>query len=386
MRFLPVAVLVAACGAAPRRETSPQQPIPSRDLSTAKPPAPKVQHEPRDPRVVDLDIIRITANPIGTTEDVVASADLFHQATDAAKAGRFDEAHALYRRIVTEFPESQYAPISLFDIAAIADKEGDLEATYATLRELIAKYPQAHESIEGHLYIAALQADHDAYPQAAATLAEVLARPNLTYADRVEAFARRGYIELMQHQLDAADASLQLAIEEARKAPHLDDTYYLAMASYYRGEVTHERFTESPVPAPAPGHDDELVNALDAKRALAVQAYDRWRESLGFQQAYWATAAGYQMSQIFVELWEAHVKAPYPPHIAASARPTYVTEVHARVHEDLAKALEGHRANVELAKAYGVATEWSRASAAETVQITDLLAKEAAGVLVTPSE
>ena len=55
-----------------------------------------------------------------------------------------------------------------------------------------------------------------------------------------------------------------------------------------------------------------MVADLEAKRVLAVKAYDRWRESLGFKHAYWATASGYQMSQIFVELWEAHVKAPYP--------------------------------------------------------------------------
>ena len=58
-----------------------------------------------------------------------------------------------------------------------------------------------------------------------------------------------------------------------------------------------------------------MVADLEAKRVLAVKAYDHWKEALGFKQAYWATASGYQMSQIFVELWEAHVKAPYPKRI-----------------------------------------------------------------------
>ena len=128
-----------------------------------------------------------------------------------------------------------------------------------------------------------------------------------------------------------------------------------------------------------------MVADLEAKRVLAVQAYDRWKESLGFKQAYWATASGYQMSQIFVELWEAHVKAPYPKRIDAATRPKYVAEVHDRVREHLEKALEGHRMNVELAKAYGVETTWSKGSEQQAVKVMELLADDSAGQYVTPS-
>ena len=91
------------------------------------------------------------------------------------------------------------------------------------------------------------------------------------------------------------------------------------------------------------------------------------------------------MSQIFVELWEAHVKAPYPKRIDTATRPKYVIEVHERVKEHLDKALEGHRMNVELAKAYGVDTVWSQASAKKAGEVMELLAREGAGQFVTPA-
>ena len=91
------------------------------------------------------------------------------------------------------------------------------------------------------------------------------------------------------------------------------------------------------------------------------------------------------MSQIFVELCEALVKAPYPQRIAVATRPTYVADVHTRVRGDLEKALEGHRMNVELAKAYGVDTPWSRGSEQQAVTIMELLAKDTAGTYVTPA-
>ena len=49
--------------------------------------------------------------------------------------------------------------------------------------------------------------------------------------------------------------------------------------------------------------------ALDLARSWTA-TYPR--ESLAFKHAYWATAAGYQMSQIFVELWEAHLPGVDP--------------------------------------------------------------------------
>jgi tetratricopeptide (TPR) repeat protein len=373
----------------PKKPTTPKaEAIPADDIAVAKKDVAPLGGDgglvAKDPRVVDLDIIRITANQKGVGGDAemtsVASADLFRQANDAAKLGGSNDAIGRYRQLVDAFPDSIYAPVALFNIAALYDKQGDMVATITALRELIQKYPQARESVEGHLYIAALQAETKHYADAVKTLDEALARTNLTYADRVEAFARKGYAQLELKQYDDGDASLQSAIADWRRAPNIDDPYYIAMAYFYRGEIAHRKFAEAPVRLP----DDQLVADLEAKRVLAVQAYDRWRDSLGFKHAYWATAAGYNMSQIFVELWEITVKAPYPTKLAVGERDKYVAEVHQRVREHLEKALEGHKMNVELAKAYGVETSWSRGSEQKAAQILEMLQQDAKGSYVTP--
>ncbi len=378
MRFLWIIVLAACGGAVTKPETLPR--APTRDLAAARQSAPKAQAKDaaaQDPRVTDLDIIRIT--PGDGTPDV-ATADLFREANDAAHAGATEHALAVYRRLVTEFPESKYAPTSLFDIAAIYDHRGDYPATVATLRELVKAYPTSRESVSGHLYIAAVQAEHNDYADAVTTLDEALARGSLTYADRVEAFSRKGYCLLELHRDAESEAALNSAIAEWKQAPPIEDVYYAAMAHYYLGELAHRQFTDAPLRLP----DDQLVADLEHKRQLAVIAYDRWKEALGFRHVYWATAAGYQMSQIFVELWSATVKAPYPAHVAPTARGTYNAEVHLKSREHLEKALEGHRMNVELAKAFGVDTAWSRGSAQRAAQVMELLAKDTAGQYITP--
>src|SRR5512143_672693 len=116
MRSLLVLVLLAACGGPPKQSTLPVQKTsvaPAHDLAAAKATPPPVGDSSshlvaKDPRIVDLDIIRITASQRGIggepQMDHVATADLFRQATDAAKGGETERAITLDRQIVTEFP------------------------------------------------------------------------------------------------------------------------------------------------------------------------------------------------------------------------------------------------------------------------------------------
>lgn len=398
--FYYVAALVIGCGGRVNAPVSPQRSAhaaqrPAIDLARAKGGAasgdsgagtdPRILPRQGLPRVVDLDIIRITASTKGVGGDVtaehVATADLFKQANELAKAKSTERALAIYRQLVAEFPDSQYAPVSLFNIAAILDARGDLEATLATLADLVARYPDSRESIEGHLYIAALQAEHRRWADAIATLDAALVRTSLTFSDRIEAFARKGYVLMEVQRYSDAEIALESAVAEWRKAPHVEDPYYIAMATYYRGELAHRAFTDAPARLP----DDTLIADLEHKRVLAAHAYDYWKQSLGFRQPYWGTASGYQMSQIFVELWTATVTAPFPARIDSGTREAYVIEVHDRVREYLTKALEGHRMNVELAKAYGVQTEWSVGSAQQAEVVAGLLANDRPGSFVTPT-
>src|SRR5262245_13253558 len=96
MRYLALVLIVAACGA-PQRPLPSVAATPAHDLAQASAAAPRGSDhgtalDAKDPRVVDLDIIRITAHARGPGGDPeltsFASADLFKQANEAAKAGR----------------------------------------------------------------------------------------------------------------------------------------------------------------------------------------------------------------------------------------------------------------------------------------------------------
>src|SRR5438552_5984269 len=100
MRVAQLLILLAACGGHASSPTLPKPApaIPADDIAAAKTGATHTDGgklAAKDPRVVDLDIIRITATSKGLGEHeatAVATADLFREATQAAKAGRTQEA------------------------------------------------------------------------------------------------------------------------------------------------------------------------------------------------------------------------------------------------------------------------------------------------------
>jgi TolA-binding protein len=388
---------LAACGGRAPRTAAPASPpaTPATDLAGA-PSDPTAAGggdrrtgtggvTPRQAAVQDLDIVRLdVVGRDASGEPIVearAPAPLLEKGNAALAAGKQDEALGHYRALVSDFPESKLAPVALYNVGLVFESRADWNGAIAAYRDLVTRYRTGRDSLDAHLRMAALQAEHRMWRDAVVTLDEVLARGEVTHADRIEAYARKGYVQLEQGDLAASQQALEGAVAAWRRAPRIDDPYFIAMAHYYLGEIAHRQFQAAPLRLP----DDQLERDLAAKEQLAVAAYDRWKAALGFKQAYWATASGYQMSQIFVEFWKAAVAAPYPQEMDTRARDQYVVEVHSRVRHNLEKALDGHRMNVELANAYGVATTWSEASKAQAAEILNILAKESRGELVKPA-
>jgi len=297
---------------------------------------------------------------------------LLDKGNQAFKDGKLQDAASFYRALVAEFPDSALAPAALYNIALVHEKEGAPDDAVRAYLELAASYPDAQEALEGQLRAAAILADREKWKEAGDVLDAIIARDDLSREARIEAYARKGYVQIEQGALDAAEPTLGEAIATWRRASRIEDPYYIAMAHFYLGEIAARRFDKQPVRSA----DEALSADMRTKRELLMKAYGHWKEALQFKQAYWATAAGFQMSQIFYDYWTAAVAAPFPDGMSVEARPAYTAEVRARVRENLTKALDGHRANVELAEAYGVTTSWSEASKTRATEILAILDRE----------
>lgn len=385
-------LLAVACGpkprpAAPAPTEASTSLAPADDLKDATPGAPAAEGDTNtrpgtgasDPKHYDLEEIRLTASASG---DITATApsQLLDQAKAALDAGHPQEAIALYRTLAVDFPTSKLAPAALFNVGVILENLGDSAAAITAYRDVVATYPIGRESLDAHLRAASLEAEKKDWKGAERTLREIDLRKDVSNLDRIEVQARLGYVLLMQDRADDARVALEAAIASWRKATRIDDRYYIAMAHYYLGELAHRDFEKVLLRSA----DTMLKADLVKKEELAAQAYDRWRQSLEMKDPYWALAAGYRMSHVFMELWLMAVRAPLPDGLDPAAKSIYAVEVHDRVRRHLHTALDGHQMNVKLAGAYGVENAWSEASKVRAAEIAGILARESKGEIVVP--
>lgn len=396
MRAALLLLLLAACGPSIGRSARPAAPtptaasttlVPATDLAGAKPASPSGDATPETragtaadgPRHYDLEEIRLSPGPGG---DLTATAptELFDRAKAALDAGKPMDAIGLFRRLAADFPTSRLAPSALFNVGVVYENLGDITTAIAAYRDTVVAYPTGRESLDAHLRAASLEAERKDWKGSERTLREIIARTDLSYTDKIEVNARLGYVLLEQTRPDESRAALEAAIAAWKKAPRVDDRYYIAMAHYYLGELAHREFGKILLRSP----DTMLKADLVAKEELAARAYDRWRLALEMKDPYWSLAAGYRMSHVFMELWLTAVRAPYPDGLDPAARGYYAVEVHERVRRHLHTAMDGHEMNVKLAAAYGVTNAWSDASKVRAAEIAGILARESKGELVVP--
>lgn len=381
------AALASACGA--RAASTPARGPETGQGAAAPAPEQAGAPESAPERVYDLEALRIEVvgkSADGEPELVAYDAQaLLDAGNDALARGRADEAAAHYEKLVREFPASRLVAAALYNLGLAHEARGEHDRAIALYRRVAEDETLARgerDAVDARVRMAAVLAELGRWSEARAALSALLARNDLTHADRIEGLARLGYVALEQQDYVAAETHLRAALDAFEKlTTRLESLYFVAMARYYLAQIPHRQFRARPMRLP----DAQLERDLAAKAELVALAYDRYVETLGVHDAYWGTAAGYQMSQIYKELWDDITSAPIPSQLSPEAAGYYVNEVHARVRPMLEKAMAGHLRNLELARTYGAETEWSAASQTRAAEIAELLARETSGTPATPA-
>jgi tetratricopeptide (TPR) repeat protein len=370
------AATTAACSARAPKPTTPAPPQPEpqaeRDL-------PHYQGEP-----IHLQARR---DPGGEISYEVRDARTHLLRGNAAMAEqRHDDALGHYRSLVEEFPGSSLTVAALYNMGLAYEAKGDPDHAVDSYRRLLAAHPEGPDSVDAHMRIGAVLADAGRFAESAAALEQLMARRDLSKHNQVEGWARLGYARLEGGDPAAAAEVLDRAVDEwqvLRKYGDndADDDYYAAMAHYYEAQIAHRQFLDHPI---RPERDRRLAD-IEARGALLRKANDRYADAMRIGQPYWATAAVYQISEIYKQMWDALVTAPPPADLAGEQLEVYRKELHAESRQLLETALTLHSKSVEMARLYQVDNRWSRASAARVAELGRILAAEATGQLHTPT-
>jgi tetratricopeptide (TPR) repeat protein len=346
---------------------------------------------PRPARVSTVDVepmrVEVTRGDGGSRVEVFDARDLFDRAASALAADRYDEALALYDRLVASFPGSPLVAPALFNAGLALEGKGALDAAVARYLEVNRRARTTRHGLDAIIRASAVTAELRRWSDALRLFDQLLARRDLAAADRIEIQARRGYV-LLEAGRDveaevALNAALELAQRGARGRPGTL-RYFIAMARYYLAEIPRRQADAVRLDLP----DDRLERGLEGKAKLVLFAQRRFEDTIRQGDLYWATAAGYQLGAMQQEMWRALIAAPIPRHLAPDAAAIYTAEVLALARAHLDKALAAHVMNRKVADHHGARTPWSDASGERIVELTDLIAREArrpAGTDVSPS-
>jgi len=319
-------------------------------------------------------------------EQVVAydARELFDAGNEALVAGRYDEALARYDDILGDFSDSHLAVPALYNAGLAHEGKGDWDGAIARYRVIVERETgEPRDIIDAQVRMGAVMAELERWPDAAAAFEDLLERDDLSPADRIQGLARLGYVLLESKDYAGAEEVLRSGLgyyAEIVDSTRLPTDYYVAMCQYYLAQIPHRQFSAIPIRMP----DAQVVRDMEAKADRLLIAHDRYLKTVEIGNAYWATAAGYQIASMQKEFWDALVVAPIPPQLPVEAHDYYVQQVHEKSRQFLHKALDTHRKNVELSDRAGISSPWIDASRREAAVIADILAREEGGEIVLP--
>jgi tetratricopeptide (TPR) repeat protein len=326
---------------------------------------------PKQAQSVEMEPMVFQAHPSGEVE-LVDAASIFERAGAAYRDQHFDVATQLFDRVVSEYPDSRYVVPALYNAGLSLEAQHDIDGAIARYRRITVEHKDHKDVLDAWYRMGLVFSDAKNYAAAADIYAQILGRKDLSLPDRIEAMARRGVAQFAQKDLIASERTFRETLAWYRgheTEERLDNDFFLAQAAYYLGEVAHAQYRALPVRLP----EKQLAKDLEAKARLLLVAQSRFIDAMKVNHVEWATAAGFQIGELYREFYDDIVGAPVPPELKGEARDVYQEEVRKQVKTLLQKAISIHEKNVLMAERLGEDNEWVRRSNQQMEQLRKLL-------------
>jgi tetratricopeptide (TPR) repeat protein len=370
-RLVAATIVLAACGPAAisQHKTTPDDKDP--------------------PKTIVLEPLRIDA--ISTDQGVVTrisdARGLLDDGNDALMQRKYDQAILTYGQLIRDFPDSKLVIAALYNTGLAYEGKNEWEKAADQYRDLIARNPpKNHPDLLNSQYrLGAVLAENGHYAESAKVFESVLDRDDLPPADRIEALARLGFALVETKDYVGGEEILRSAIayyREVSATTRVENDYFVAMAQFYLAEIPREQFEVVPLRYP----EQQMVRDLDQKSQLFLLARDRYVKTVEFKNAYWATAAVYQIAFMYKTFWDNWMAVPIPADFNEAEQKEYVKQVNEQptLRKLLEKSLIWHERNVAMAKDARVHTGWAEQWDKDAVEIRKIMARQQKRDYLTP--
>ncbi len=324
---------------------------------------------PTPPETRPLEELRIEAavTEEGVAFEAYSAEDLFQEGVRRSRSGECLEALPLYDRVVRQFTSSRFAPPSHYNAALCLKEQGQPEQAAARFEQLLREYPTTIDMEHARFQLLELYVDLGSFVDGHQVAERLLAAPDVTPDERVEAMARQSQLLLAAGEAEQAARKAREILSYARLRPSDDrviETYFLAAANYVLAETIRLRSEAIAIPLGSIGSQRAV---LEERAQLLLNAQREYFDTIRHTHPHWAAASGYRIGAMYDDFWNAIMSAPVPPAdppVPESERDFYESEYRNSL-ASLAKPLIRHsirywELTLVMVERTGVETEWTR--------------------------
>lgn len=366
------------------------------------------------PQTVEVPELRVVAQPIGPDGLEVYDAEtLFQRALDLLDGNAWADAASYFERLIREFPDDRRVILAHYNraVAYIHLERGD-EAV-AAVDKYLAMLPDTasdKDKLDGRFKRGQALAVAKRYEEVV-ELFDTMLGEELTPEDRIEALVDAGVGHYMlgvddaegPHRYTAEYRFLEARrlYRQASERARLDVGYFVAQAAFYLAEIARLEFNELKLTFPsaeqiakaqAEANKRAISGATPAEvtleKLLGEQLEEKCQRLLRAQYAYlrtireehpgWASASGYNVGQMYVQLHEEMVNLPTPADLSPDAAALYQKMVRKKVMILLTKAQKTWASTNEMVTRTGAESEWAVKTRASLDKLHKMMLDETA--------
>lgn len=295
------------------------------------------------------------------------AATLFREGLRLQEAEQTPRALLFYDRLISEFPRSRFSSAAAFNAGRcleVLGQEAEALRRYQLITEGMPRSKDWADAMFRSIQVLQGQPDH---PRAVEYADRLLARQALSVSDRIDALVLKGESLKALGQSFEAEKSLRAALRIFRE--HERDEYLdpapAARAEFRMAEMLAERFTRAPLRLP----EERMRQDLEAKAQLLLSAQSGFLRCMRFGDPDWATAAGYRIARLYLDLHAAMDQAPVPQDLSPAEVQVYRDMLRKRLAVLLRKALKVFEMTLQLAERTRSDNDWTRATRKEMEQV-----------------
>ncbi len=319
--------------------------------------------------------------------EVIEAEPLFQQGSQFLSARKYREALGQYDKLLEHFPSSRFVSPTLYNAGLCHENLKEFDKAAARYTQLVRRFGQLKEAIDAAFRLGGSYAELRNWPASAEAFGWLLERKDLSISDRVEAMARKGLAHFRLGDQRKARSTFMAAVrfhKSVETLERLDSDFFLAMIHYYMGAMPHVDFRNLKVSVGA-----GLARSLDDKARLLLLSQSKYIQTIKVKNAYWATAAGFQIGSLYREFYT--VLLTNVPDFKKMARENagkanipveeaheqlvrvYMEEVHKAVNPLLNKAIRVFEKNIIMAQRVGIESNWVGKSRNQVNELKHLL-------------